>query len=93
MDLSSQWNFGDGMDFDFNLSSLNNLTPMTIMRQTFSFSAGSSPRHQTAGHIQSPFSQFFNLEVIDTRPDFQLMTNSPYFRLQSMLEQPGMVTS
>ncbi|KAF8852310.1 ankyrin [Acephala macrosclerotiorum] len=86
LDLSSQLNFGDGSDFDFNLPPVNSLSPTTIMGQTFGFSASSSPRSQPAG--LSPFSQFFNLEVIDTRPDFQLMTNLPYFRLQSMLEQP-----
>jgi hypothetical protein len=92
LDLSSEWNFGGASDFDFNLPPVNSLSPTTITRQTFNFSASNSPRPQSAGQRLSPFSQFVNLEVIDTRPDFQLMTNLPYFRLQSMLEQPGMIT-
>jgi hypothetical protein len=92
LDLSSEWNFGGASDFDFNLPPVNSLSPTTITRQTFNFSASNSPRPQSAGQRLSPFSQFVNLEVIDTRPDFQLMANLPYFRLQSMLEQPGMIT-
>jgi hypothetical protein len=94
LDLSSEWNFGGASDFDvdFNLPPVTILSPTTITRQTFSFSASNSPRPQSAVQRLSPFSQFVNLEVIDTRPDFQIMTNLPYFRLQTMLEQPGMIT-
>ena len=92
LDLSSEWNFGGASDFDFNSPPVTSLSPTTITRQTFSFSASNSPGPQSAGQRLSPFSQFVNLEVIDTRPDFQIMTNLPYFRLQTMLEQPGMIT-
>lgn len=79
-DLSSELNFGDANDFDWALG------------PTFSFSAGNSPRPQSAGQRLSPYSQFVNLEVIDPRPDFQIMIGLPYFQLQTMLEQPGMIT-
>lgn len=96
LDPLSEWNTGGTSAFDFNLDStfplVNGLSPTTIARQTFSFSAVSSPRHRSPGQRWSPFSRFFNLEGVDTRPKFQLMTNLPYFRLQSVLEQPG-VTS
>jgi len=92
LDLSKEWNFGGASDFDFNWAPATSLSPTTITRQTFSFSAGNSPRPQSAGQSMSPFSQFVNLEVIDTRPDFQIMINLPYFRLQTILEQPGMIT-
>jgi hypothetical protein len=88
MDLSSEWNFGVASDFDFNTPPVTRLSPTTM----FIFSAGNSPRPQSEGQRLSPFSQFVNLEVIDTRPDFQIMTNLPYFRLQAMLEQPGIIT-
>lgn len=73
-DLSSQWNFGynNYFDFTFNIPPVN--SPRTITRQTFGFSASSSPRPQSAGRRLSPFSEFAGLEVIDTRPDFQLRT-------------------
>jgi hypothetical protein len=91
LDLSSEFNFGAS---NFDWPTANCLSPTTVTRQSvsFSFSAGSSPRPQSAGQRLSPFSQFINLEVIDTRPDFQLMANLPYFRLQSLLEQPGVIT-
>jgi hypothetical protein len=91
LDLSSEWNFDDASGFDFNLPPVNHLSPTIITRQTFSFSASNSPRLQSAGQRQSPFSQFVNLDGFDTRPDFQLMTNLPWFKLQSMLEQPGAI--
>lgn len=86
MDLASQWNFGDGSNFDFSLPLVNNLHPTKITRQTFSLSAGNSP-------IPSPSCPIFNLELIDIRPNFQLMTNLPYLRLRSILEHPGTITS
>jgi hypothetical protein len=91
-DLSSELNFGDASDFDFVWALGPSLSPPIITGQTFSFSAGNSPRPQSAGQRLSPYSQFVNLEVIDPRPDFQIMIGLPYFQLQTMLEQPGMIT-
>jgi hypothetical protein len=88
--LSAEFNFGGASNFDWPAA--NSLSPTTITGQSFTFSAVSSPRPQSAGQGLSPFSQFVNLEVIDTRPDFQLLTNLPYFRLQSLLEQSGVIT-
>ena len=76
LDLSSGWDFGGYSDFDWDPS----------------FGASGSPRPQSGGQRLSPFSQFINFEIFDTRPGFQLMTNLPWFRLQSMLEQPGVIT-
>lgn len=92
VDLSSEWDISAASDFDFNFPPVNSLSPTTITRQIFSFSAVSSPRPQSGGQRLSPFSQFINLELIDARPDFQLLTNLPYFRLQSLVEQPGLIT-
>lgn len=97
LDLSSEWHISGASDFDFDFDftfpPVNSLSPTTITRQTFSFNSLSSPRPQSAGQRLSPFSEFVNLEVIDTPPNFQLMTNLPYFRLQSILEQPGVTIS
>jgi hypothetical protein len=92
LDLSNEFNFGGASNFDWPTA--NCLSPTTVTRQSFSFSfsAGSSPRPQSAGQRLSPFSRFINLEVIDTRPNFQLMANLPYFKLQSLLEQSGVIT-
>jgi len=91
LDLSSGWDFGGDNDFDW--ATVNPLSPATTMRRTPSFGASGSPRPQSGGQRLSPFSQFVNLEIFDTRPGFQLMTNLPWFRLQSMLEQPGVIYS
>jgi hypothetical protein len=71
---------------------LNRGSSATITEQIPSFSPRGSPRPRSGGERLSPFSQFINLEIFDTRPGFQLMTNLPWFRLQSMLEQPGVIT-
>lgn len=88
LNLSSEWDF----DGEFNWATANPLSPGMIIGRTPSFSASSTPRPQFAEQRLSPFSQFINLEIFDTRPGFQLMTNLPWFRLQSMLEQPGVIT-
>jgi hypothetical protein len=90
LELSSGWNFGG--DNDFNWATARRLSPVTITRRTPSLGASGSPRPQSGGQRLSPFSQFVNFEIFDTRPGFQLMTNLPWFRLQSMLEQPGVIT-
>jgi len=82
LNLSSEWNF----DGDFNWATANPLSPRTP-----SFRASSIPIPQSAEQRLSPFPQFVNLEIFDTRPDFQVMTNLPWFRLQSILEQ-GVIT-
>jgi hypothetical protein len=92
LDLLSEWNIGGASNCDFNFPPINSLSPRTIMRGAFSFNTIGSPGHQSAGQILSPSSQFAILEIIDARPDFRLMTNLPYFKLQSMLEQPGVTT-
>ena len=88
LNLSSEWEFEGG----FNWATANHLSPGIIIGRTPSFGAGSTPGPQFAEQRLSPFSQFVNLEIFDTRPGFQLMTNLPWFRLQSMLEQPGVIT-
>lgn len=94
LDLSNIWTFGGSSDFDydfnFNFPPVNTQSPRIITRQTFSFSTSNSPGPQSAGRGLSPFSQYVNLEVFDIRPEFQIMANLPYFRLQSMLDRPGM---
>jgi hypothetical protein len=87
LDLSSEWDFGGYSDFD--LETVNRLSPATITKQNPSFGTTGSLGPQSGGQRLSPFSQFINLEIFDTRPGFQLITNLPWFRLQSMLEQPG----
>jgi len=62
------------------------------MGRTPSFSARTTPGMQSAEQRLSPFPQFVNFEIVDSRPDFQLVTNLPWFRLQSILEQPGVIT-
>lgn len=90
LDLSSGWDFGGYGDFDWAMG--NRLSPATITKQNPSFGASGSPGPQSGGQWLSPFSQFISFEIFDTRPGFQLMTNLPWFRLQSMLEHSGVVT-
>ncbi|KAH8745168.1 ankyrin repeat-containing domain protein [Hyaloscypha finlandica] len=78
--------------FGLDLSSGTLAVPATSTSTSTCHRASNSPRPQSAVQWLSPFSQFVNLEVIDTRPDFQIMTNLPYFRLQTMLEQPEYIS-
>ena len=41
----------------------------------------------------SPFSEFINSELLGTRPEMEIMTDLPWFRLLAVLEQPGAISA
>ncbi|KAI8657953.1 hypothetical protein NCS57_01175400 [Fusarium keratoplasticum] len=90
LDSLGMWDLdGDG--------ELNRPTPyrqpsVTMVEDPLSPGTTSSPRPQYSGRRLSPISQFFNFEIFDTRPSFQLMTNLPWFKLQTTLEQLDFTT-
>lgn len=90
LDLSSGWDFDGNSDFDW--ATVYRLSPALTTKQNPGFGASGYPRPQSGGQRLSPFSQFINLEIFDTRPGFHLMADLPWFRLQSMLEQSGVIT-
>ncbi|EEU44931.1 uncharacterized protein NECHADRAFT_85166 [Fusarium vanettenii 77-13-4] len=67
--------------------------PVTTVGDPSSPGTSSSLRPQYPGTRFSPVSQFFNFEIFDTRPSFQLMTDLPWFKLQTTLEQLGAIAS
>lgn len=65
---------------------------VTFVEDPSSLGITSSPRPQSSGTRLSPVSQFCNFEIPDTRPTFQLMANLPWFELQTILEQLGVIS-
>ena len=90
LDPSREWDWGGYSDVDW----VTVLSPATatVTKQKPSSYIGRSPRPQFGGQGLSPYDQFVNLEIFDTRPSFQLVANLPWFRLQSILEQPGVIS-
>ncbi|KAH7006817.1 ankyrin repeat-containing domain protein [Ilyonectria destructans] len=85
LNSSGMWDLdGDG---EVNWATPNREPPVTMVGDPSSYGTTSSPRPQSSGRRWSPISQFFNFEIFDTRPSFQLMTNLPWFKLQTTLEQ------
>ncbi|KAJ3548728.1 hypothetical protein NM208_g870 [Fusarium decemcellulare] len=74
---------GDG---EINWSTLYGQPPMATLGDQSSRGATSSPTLQYQGR-SSPISQFLNAEFFDTRPSFGLITNLPWFKLQTTLDQ------
>lgn len=91
LDSLEMWDLdGDG---EGNWSTPFRQPPVTFMGDSSNPETTSSLRPQYSGRRLSPISQFFNFEIFDTRLSFQLMANLPWFKLQTTLEQLGVISS
>ncbi|KAH8803035.1 ankyrin repeat-containing domain protein [Xylogone sp. PMI_703] len=86
LDLSSE--LESGGYGDFNSPMIDCLFPVNTTQQSFSFSDSNPVALQSPRRNPFFFSQYIDLELLTTHHNFQLMINLPWFRLQSMLEQP-----
>jgi hypothetical protein len=88
IEQSSEWHFSGHDEIDW-ASALQPPYPNT--GQTHRWGLNSLPRRKSVGQRLSPVSQYFDFETFDILVDTEpLITNLPWFRLQSTLEQPGM---
>ncbi|KAF4463874.1 hypothetical protein FALBO_9297 [Fusarium albosuccineum] len=71
-------------DGEVNWSTPHGQPPMTIVGDQSSHGGTSSPGLQYPGGW-SPVSQFVNADFFNTGPGFELMTNLPWFKLQTIL--------